>query len=108
MTKKELMAKLEVLEDNGVVSEIFLQTIGLDNLDSCWVIVGNRKKVKCLRNYYYDVGVPEIIQSYIDKGYMKRAKEDEDYHDDYLCFIVTEEGFAWLSKLLGIKVEEAE
>ena len=100
MTKKELEAKLEVLEDNGIVSYAFLHTIGLDDGEGN---VGNGKKVKCYRNYYCAIGVPKDIQSYIEKGYMGREVEG-----DYSRFYVTKKGFAWLSKLLGIKVEEVD
>ena len=101
MTKKELRAKLEVLEDNGIVSQIFLHTIGLDYGKGN---VGNGRKIKCYRNYYCDPGVPKTIQSYIDKGYMKCIQEGDKDHFWY--FKVTKKGFAWLSGLLGIKVEE--
>lgn len=102
MTKKELKAKLEVLEDNGIVSQEFLHTIGLDNDEG--INVGNGKKVKCYRNNYVACPVPETIRSYISKRYMECTGRDGKYHFYY--FRVTKEGFAWLSKLLGIKVEE--
>lgn len=102
MTKKELEAKLEVLEDNGIVSQIFLHTIGLDYEGG--INVGNGKKVKCYRNYFCASSVPKSIQIYIDKGYIECTKEGDGYH--YWYFKVTKKGFAWLSGLLGIKVEE--
>ena len=102
MTKKELNAKLEVLEDNGIVSDAFLHTIGLVN---DWNI-GNGRKVKCYRNYYSATRIPPDIQNYIDKGYMECIRKGDKEHFWY--FKVTDNGFAWLSKLLGIKVEELE
>ena len=100
MTKEELRAKIKVLEDNDTISEIFLSTIGFDY---SWRIFDNGNKLKCYRNHYYTVGVPKILQGYIDKGYMGREVEG-----DYSRFYVTQNGFAWLSKLLGIKVEEID
>ena len=100
MTKEELREKVKVLEDNDIISEIFLQTIGFDY---SWRILDNEKELKCYRNHYYTVGVPKILQGYIDKGYMDREVEG-----DYSRFYVTKKGFAWLSKLLGIKVEEID
>lgn len=100
MTKEELREKVKVLEDNDTISEIFLQTIGFDY---SWRIFDNGKGLKCYRNHYYTVGVPKILQGYIDKGYMGREIEG-----DYSRFYVTKKGFAWLSKLLGIKVEEID
>lgn len=100
MTKEELREKVKVLEDNDIISEIFLSTIGFDY---SWRILDNEKKLKCYRNHYYTVGVPKVIQWYIDKGYMKREVEG-----DYSRFSVTKKGFAWLSKLIGIKVEEVD
>jgi hypothetical protein len=102
MTKKELEAKLEVLEDNGIVSQIFLHAIGLDYEGG--INVGNGKKVKCYRNYSCASSVPKSIQTYIDKGYMECTKKGDRYH--YWYFKVTKKGFAWLSGLLGIEVEE--
>lgn len=98
MTKEELREKVKVLEDNDTISEIFLQTIGFDY---SWRNFDNGKELKCYRNHYYTVGVPKILQEYIDKGYMEREVEGE-----CSCFYVTKKGFAWLSKLIGIKVEE--
>ena len=100
MTKEELRGKIKVLEDNDTISEIFLQTIGFDY---SWRIFDNGNKLKCYRNHYYTVGVPKILQGYIDKGYMEREVEG-----DYSRFYVTKKGFAWLSKLIGIKVEEID
>ena len=102
MKKKEVEAKLEVLEDNGIVSQIFLHAIGLDDYEG--INVGNGKKVKCYRNYFCASSVPKTIQSYIDRGYIECTKKGDKNHFWY--FRVTEEGFAWLSGLLGIKVEE--
>lgn len=102
MKKNELKAKLEVLKDNGIVSQIFLHAIGLDYEGG--INVGNGKKVKCYRNYCCASNVPKTIQTYIDNGYMECTKEGDGYH--YWYFKVTKKGFAWLSGLLGIKVEE--
>ena len=101
MTEKELREKLNVLEYDGVVSRAFLHAIGLD--DDVMIVDGG-KKVICYRNYYYNTGVSEDIQNYIDKGYMKCVSEGNKEH--YWYFKVTEEGFAWLAALLGIEVEE--
>ena len=101
ITWEELREKVKVLEDNGTVSKIFFQTIGLD--DGVGIIIDG-KKVECYGNCCYYARVPKIVRSYIDKGYMRRKEEDDI--EQYLCFAVTEEGFAWLSKLLGITVEE--
>lgn len=106
MTKKELKAKLKVLEDKGIVSWIFLNTLGLGVIDSGLVTVGNGKKVKCHTNYYCAYCVPPSIQKYIDKGYMEQITEINI--NNFKVFKVTEKGFAWLSKLLGIKVEEVK
>ena len=100
MTKKEINAKLEVLEDNGIVSNVFLHTIGLDyNFN-----IGNGRKVKCYRNYYSAPRILSDIQNYIGKGYMECIRKGDKEHFWY--FKVTDNGFAWLSELLGIKVEE--
>ena len=101
MTEKELREKLNILEYDGVVSRAFIHTIGLDD---DMRIVDSGKKVICYRNYYYNTGVSEDIQNYIDKGYMECISEGNKEH--YWYFKVTELGFAWLSALLGIEVEE--
>ena len=101
MTKKELKAKLEVLEDNGIVSYAFLQTIGLGEGNE---IIEKGKKVKCYRNYCSAPCVPLDIQYYIDKGYMEQSTGVNI--TQFKFFKVTKKGFAWLSGLLGIRVEE--
>ena len=104
MKMKELNAKLKELKDNGIVSRVFLNTIGLDGIDGDLATIGNGKKVKCYVNFYCTFCVPPSIQKYIEKGYM--VMDQEMSINDLKVFTVTEDGFAWLSKLLGIKVEE--
>lgn len=103
MTSKQLRAKLDVLEYSGIVSYSFLHTIGLDDDNG---YISNGKKVKCYRNYYSSFWIPLDIQNYIDKGYMEQYTEVN--LTQFKFFKVTEKGFAWLSKLLGIKVEEVK